>query len=144
MSSWLGLLMMLLFGSGFLGTTGGTSSETASEAPAPDDTDAVMLQWSDHTGIDDCGVVENMTLGESAPGEAKVWSCLANARDAGSAAEVTSIMTTVEGDPIYSYYRVTTNGTLEVYVDSTQDAFGSQEWSFVQCPAPADHLKQGC
>jgi hypothetical protein len=144
MSSWLGLLIMLLFGSGLFGTTESVSSEAASEAPAVEDSDAVRLQWEDHTGIDDCGVVENMTLGEPAPGEAKVWRCLADARDAGTAAEVTRLMTTVEGDPIYTYYRIATDGTLEIYEDGTQDAFGSQEWSFVQCPAPADHLKRGC
>ena len=44
---------------------------------------------------------------------------------------------TVEGDPITAYYRVTPDGGTETYEDSTEDPFGSQEWSFVSCPTPA-------
>jgi hypothetical protein len=42
----------------------------------------------------------------------------------------------VEGDRIREYYRLTPQGSLEVYTDSTDDHYSDQTWSFAECYAP--------
>lgn len=40
---------------------------------------------------------------------------------------------TTEGDPIVTVWRTSDDGTMEVYVDSTRDAYGSGQWSRQPC-----------
>jgi hypothetical protein len=59
-------------------------------------------------------------------------------------AEFTRTQLTTEGDPITSIYRIIGRGRVEVFIDSTQDRFGSEGWqrlncltlAIVQTPAP--------
>jgi hypothetical protein len=59
--------------------------------------------------------------------------CLLAAHEAGTGAELISTMTSVEGDPITRWIRVHENGTIELFVDATQDAYGSGEWERYRC-----------
>ena len=43
------------------------------------------------------------------------------------------MQTSVEGDPIVTIYRSTTEGHVEVFVDATRDAFGSGKWEHQTC-----------
>jgi hypothetical protein len=60
-------------------------------------------------------------------------TCLLQAFDAGRGAEVITTQTSVEGDPITRYIRVHDNGTIELFVDATRDAYGSGEWERLRC-----------
>ena len=61
--------------------------------------------------------------------------CLLAAWEAGEEAELISARTTVEGDLVTRYLRVHGNGTIEVFVDATQDAYGSGQWERHRCEA---------
>ena len=56
---------------------------------------------------------------------------LAEGRDA----ELSVRAYTVEGDPVDTYYRTVPDGRgIELFVDSTQDSFGSGRWEHAVCP----------
>jgi hypothetical protein len=59
--------------------------------------------------------------------------CLLAAYDAGEGAELITTQQSVEGDPITRFIRVHVNGTVEMFVDATQDRFGSGEWERYRC-----------
>jgi len=71
------------------------------------------------------------------------WDCLREAAD-GEGAELEITVSTVEGDPIRHYYRVTPDGLMEVYVDTTDDGFGPQGWTFESCSVEDASFRQGC
>ena len=48
-------------------------------------------------------------------------------------AELVRAMTSVEGDVIVVVQRVTSSGEAEVYVDATEDDFGSRSWEHYRC-----------
>ena len=48
-----------------------------------------------------------------------------------------------EGDAILTY-RVTADGSTEVYTDSTQDAFSDGKWGFASCDQPEMALDVNC
>ena len=64
---------------------------------------------------------------------AEARACLLEAFETGHGAEIISTDTTIEGDPITSYIRVHENGVIEIFVDATQDRFGSGEWERLRC-----------
>lgn len=39
----------------------------------------------------------------------------------------------IEGDPIHRYYRALPQGGVEVFIDSSDDTFGSGGWSYRRC-----------
>ena len=55
--------------------------------------------------------------------------------ESGRSAELTSTMTSVEGDPITRIIRVLEDGTVEVFVDATRDNYGSGQWERLRCTA---------
>jgi hypothetical protein len=57
------------------------------------------------------------------------WSAYQNRRPA----ELISTQTTIEGDPITLVYRTVGDGRVEIFIDSTQDAFGSGAWTRLRC-----------
>jgi hypothetical protein len=70
---------------------------------------------------------------EAAGFDARPRQCVLAAFETGRGAELTSTMTTVEGDPITRILRVHETGPIEVFVDATRDAFGSGEWERLEC-----------
>jgi hypothetical protein len=71
-------------------------------------------------------------------------ACLQRALDSGRGAELSVRYPTTEGDPVTNYYRVTADGSTEVYTDSTEDAFSDQRWSFASCDQPSTALDVNC
>ena len=95
--------------------------------------DPVQEQWQSRDEYSGCGDVE-LTQGHQIKTQAKEQiECMRSALEAGESAELKVTAPTVEGDPVRTYYRLTPKGALEVYVDSTDDSFGSQDWSFTEC-----------
>ena len=86
--------------------------------------------------LEPCGV-ETIENGQALNVEGR--TCLLSAFQAGDGAELVSTSVTEEGDPITSYYRVHENGTVEIFIDVTQDRFGSRRWERYRCDrlAPA-------
>jgi hypothetical protein len=51
-------------------------------------------------------------------------------------AELVLTRLTDEGDPITSYFRTSADDNgITVYIDATQDSFGSRTWETYHCPA---------
>jgi hypothetical protein len=87
-------------------------------------------------------------------------TCLFDAYRAGRGAELITNESTIEGDPWTTYRRVHENGTVEMFIDATQDRFGSGEWERYRCeelisvaeanaanwgyPEDAVFVEQGC
>jgi len=106
--------------------------------------DPVREQWEDRVTLPSCGSVV-LSQGEVLESDAMAeLACLRRGLESGSGAELKVQYPTVEGDPIRAYYRVTPAGTTELYEDSTEDAWGSREWSFSECDAPASILESSC
>jgi len=106
--------------------------------------DPVHDQWEDRASLASCGEV-TLEQGERLKLEGRSeFECLRAAFTSGSGAELKVQSPTVEGDPVTSYYRVTPAGTTEVYVDSTQDGFSDQKWSFADCKQPESVLDVNC
>jgi hypothetical protein len=106
--------------------------------------DPVHDQWEERAALPSCGSVV-LVQGESLRRDARSeLDCLRAALEAAEGAELKVRFPTVEGDPITEYYRVTPAGGTEIYVDSTQDAFGAQEWSFARCDRPTTVLDVNC
>jgi hypothetical protein len=98
--------------------------------------DPVESQWNDREVFPSCGSVE-LNQGEQVlEPPAREIDCLRDALRAEQGAELSVTYPTVEGDPIRTHYRLTPFGTLQVYEDSTDDAFGDQKWSFTKCATP--------
>jgi hypothetical protein len=93
-----------------------------------------LESWPDEPS---CGSYENRNEPVSAEQRQKT-RCLLDAFAAGRPAELVFTTYTIEGDPITEYYRVLGPGSVEVFIDSTQDSFGSQEWTHLLCEEVAE------
>lgn len=106
--------------------------------------DPVHDQWEDRASLASCGEV-TLKQGERLKQEVRSeFECLRAAFDSGSGAELKVQSPTEKGDPVTSYHRVTPAATTEVYVDSTQDEFSDQKWSFADCKQPKSVLDVNC
>jgi len=106
--------------------------------------DPVHDRWVNRSSLPSCGHIvleQGEHVAEAARSE---LSCLQAALRSGEGAELKLQHSTVEGDPIIEYYRVTPSGTAEVYIDSTKDKFGAQKWEFVECDRPTSALDVDC
>ena len=106
--------------------------------------DEVHARWEERAPLPSCGAVDfdqGETLRRDAPDE---LACLREALTSGKGAELQVTSPTVEGDPVTVYYRVTPEGTTEIYEDTTEDAYGSDEWSYASCGRPASVLDVNC
>jgi hypothetical protein len=106
--------------------------------------DEVEQRWEGRSPLPSCGTVEldqGETLRRDAPGE---LSCFREAFASAEGAELQVTYPTVEGDPITAYYRVTPQGTTEVYEDGTRDEFGDGSWWYGSCEAPENALDSAC
>ena len=98
--------------------------------------DPIQEQWESRQEYPSCGEVklpQGKQLEQHATQEIR---CLRQALDAGETAELKVSFPTVEGDPIHEYYRLNPDGTLELYIDSTDDANSDQKWSHTDCYSP--------
>ncbi|MER7810776.1 hypothetical protein [Streptomyces sp900116325] len=98
--------------------------------------DTVKERWASRTEFSSCGEV-SLDQGEEIKKKAvREIACLQRALKSGGSAELKVTYPTVEGDPIREYYRLTPQGRLEVYTDSTDDRNSDQKWSFAECYTP--------
>ncbi|MFJ5834835.1 hypothetical protein [Streptomyces sp. NPDC093089] len=98
--------------------------------------DPVKERWKSRTEFSSCGEVRLEQGEEMQKQAAREIFCLQQALKKGESAELKATYPTVEGDPIREYYRLTPQGRLEVYTDSTDDHYSDQRWSFAECYAP--------
>lgn len=110
----------------------------------PAASDPIKERWESRAPLPSCGSLR-LQQGELAEVEGKEeFACLQRALDSGRAAELAVTYPTTEGDPVTSFYRVLSDGSTEVYIDSTQDAFSDREWSFASCDRPETALDVNC
>ncbi|MEU7112324.1 hypothetical protein [Streptomyces sp. NPDC046182] len=98
--------------------------------------DPVKERWDSRTEFSSCGEVSLAQGEEMQKQSAREIVCLQRALKNGESAELKVTYPTVEGDPIREYYRLTPQGRLEVYTDSTDDSYSDQKWSFAECYTP--------
>jgi hypothetical protein len=87
-----------------------------------------------------CGVEDGGFAGLP---DAQVRACFVTAIRDGRAAEFVSIRSTIEGDPIATITRTLPGGGLEVFIDSTQDAFGASVWTRTICRGSVEDQEFG-
>ncbi|PWI10785.1 hypothetical protein DIZ27_10340 [Streptomyces sp. NWU339] len=98
--------------------------------------DPVEDRWESRAELSSCGEV-SLAQGEEIQKQAvREIACLRRALKSGESAELKVTYPTVEGDPIREYHRLTPQGRLEVYTDSTDDRYSDQKWSFAECYTP--------
>lgn len=89
-------------------------------------------QFRDRTPLPACATVE-LAQGESVSRGSQ--ACLDAALGGSDGAELTVGAPTREGDRVVFYYRVVPGQVgYDVFVDSTEDKFGSGAWSVMTCP----------
>ncbi|MGW6969211.1 hypothetical protein ACWGET_34800 [Streptomyces zaomyceticus] len=98
--------------------------------------DPVKERWESRAEFSRCGAVSLDQGTEMQKQAAREIACLQRALKNGESAELKVSYPTVEGDPIHEYYRLTPQGRLEVYTDSTEDRYSDQKWSFAECYTP--------
>ena len=86
-----------------------------------------------------CGV-EN--AGQMGPWNEAGRACFWKAYLEHQPSEFVSTRPTAEGDPITTIYRVLPDGSVEVFIDSTQDKWGSGRWEHLSCRTLA-HYENG-
>ncbi len=143
------LLLMLLFGLLFGFSSVGSVDQAEATASAEPSAAAepaiseVQLQFMDREQLPSCGefVAEPNGLADSEvrPG----WQCLKESAS-GRGGEMVVYTTTTEGDPVYTYVRVTPQRRMEIYVDPSLDSFGSREWTYESCSVEDASFRQGC
>jgi hypothetical protein len=134
------IFLVLLFGFGTLGSTESTFESSVEPAP-PAASPASPGYESDLTFSPK--LVRAMFDNRETLPACETWECLEGSVD-GNGAELVQVATTVEGDPITTYYRVKPGGEYEIFTDNSQDSFrGDPAWVYDVCPVPAD-VRAGC
>ncbi|MGW4825222.1 hypothetical protein ACWEP4_41600 [Streptomyces sp. NPDC004227] len=106
--------------------------------------DPVKERWASRTEFSSCGEVSLDQREEIKQTAVREIACLRGALKSGESAELKVTHPTVEGDPIREYYRLTPQGRLEVYTDSTDDHFSDRKWSFAECYTPEWLVEISC
>lgn len=89
------------------------------------------LWVTDREPLPSCGdEFQDPLLNEAA---SRVRTCLLDAYRAGHGAEMTSNVTTMEGDPITTIIRVHPDGSVEKFIDNTLDRYSSGVWELHRC-----------
>lgn len=97
--------------------------------------DPVAGDFEERAGLPSCGRIDLQQGERRRAADPDAWDCLDTALRTGGEAELGLTYPTVEGDPIGLWYRVS-GGRLEIYEDSTKDAYGSGAWTYQECGAP--------
>lgn len=82
-----------------------------------------------------CGV-ERATW-QDGPWNLEARRCFLAAYRAAQPAEFVSTRLTIEGDPFRMVFRVLGPGRIEVFIDSTRDAWSARTWERYACPSLA-------
>jgi hypothetical protein len=137
------IFLALLFGLGPLFGTGGSVTREAVPEPSAAASPVSPAYGSDLTLSPK--LVRAMFENRQVLPTCESWDCLQDAAgQQGNGAELALTVTTVEGDPITTYFRVKPGGEYEIFTDNTQDAFrGDPAWTYDVCPIPAD-VRAGC
>lgn len=91
-------------------------------------------EFRDRATLPSCGSVEEAVDGSLPP---DAIACFDAALGGTRGAELRVVSYSVEGDPIFSYYRALTGGGVEVLIDNTDDDYGSGGWLRRSCPRPS-------
>ncbi len=155
-ADWLSALALMVFATG---CTHSEPAETSAAVPAntpgvarpsePAPTprevqdDPVYQRWLDRLGVGSCGAAERLVPSDAryAP---RSKACLRAAERAGRGAEAMLTYNTVEGDPVRTYVRILSAGQVEVFVDGTEDGFGSGTWVYRKCDNLREALPLKC
>jgi hypothetical protein len=97
--------------------------------------DPVREEWESHGGVADCGSTV-VRQGEPLQPSREVRRCFRRALEQGRSVRLSLTYPTTEGDPIRDHLLLTEDGTVRLYEDTTDDAFGSDEWSLLECFEP--------
>lgn len=98
--------------------------------------DPIKERWESRAPYSSCGEVR-LHQGETMQQQAaREIACLRQALQNGAAAELQVTFPSVEGDPIHEHYRLTPQGRLEVYTDSTADRYSDGKWSYAERHSP--------
>lgn len=90
---------------------------------------APPVAFTTRADLESCGALK-LEHGEEVPQEAE--QCLIDGRSEGAELEVRH--STPEGDPVVRYYRVGPEiDGVEVFIDATEDKFGSGSWERIRC-----------
>ena len=92
------------------------------------------------TSLPSCGVEQS---GQGGPYDEVARACFWRAYEDRRPAEFISSRPTTEGDPITWIYRVLPDGSVEVFIDSTRDTYGSGVWSHARCRTLARQMGGG-
>ena len=98
--------------------------------------DAIAQQWAEREVYPNCGEVSLAMEGDLPLQGAKEIACMRRALNEARGAELSVTESTYEGDPIRVHYRLTPQGALELYEDSTDDVWSDHSWSFTECYRP--------
>ncbi|WP_332644643.1 hypothetical protein [Aeromicrobium sp.] len=98
--------------------------------------DSVKDQWNDRSKLPDCGSIE-LGQGEkvTATSHTEV-SCMSDAIESGTGAELHVSSPTIEGDMIRDHYRLYPDRHLELYIDSSDDPHAGVDWELIECIRP--------
>jgi hypothetical protein len=80
-----------------------------------------------------CGTYRNHNLPGTSAAQGRVEACIVKASREGRRARAVAVLTTIEGDPIATYFFVGGRRDVLVVVDTTRDAFGPREWQRSRC-----------
>ena len=114
-----------------------TDPVTSAPTSTGDETgDPVAQQWAARQVYPSCGEL-TLSMDDELKdvGSAEI-GCMRRAFEAGEGAELSVTEPTYEGDPIRVHYRLTPEGGLELYEDSTDDQWSDGSWTFVECYRP--------
>jgi hypothetical protein len=78
-----------------------------------------------------CGIESAST--QNGPWNLAARRCFLDAYQAGRAAELLVTRLTIEGDPIRTLFRILGPGRVEVFIDSTRDAWSAKTWEQYGC-----------
>ena len=106
--------------------------------------DPVQEQWQDRSTLPSCGEFTLELDERLETSDRPETACMKSAWVGGAGAELVVRYSTKEGDPVTEYYRVTPGSGTEVFIDATQDKFGSQRWEVSRCPTPASAFDVNC
>lgn len=92
--------------------------------------DNAPLVVRDRVALPECGEeTAHVGIGANTDGRRCLWAAYQQDRPA----EFITTQTTIEGDPITFIYRILPGGAVEVFIDSTQDAWSARTWLHLAC-----------
>lgn len=97
---------------------------------------SVKEQWAEREKFPDCGSIElNQGDKVTATSHTEV-TCMSDAIDSGTGAELVVSSPTTEGDQIRNHYRLYPDRHLEWYIDSSDDPHSDVDWELIDCIRP--------